>query len=457
MAETVLKTIFQVRRDLDTNWAASTYVLRDGEPAFSIDTGIFKVGDGSKTWKDLDPINDKTTIETIVETIETIEGKVTSLEEITGSGSSSTGVSLLDRIKTLEKELGLGEESGETSSILERIEAIEKVLYTTGEEGLDTVVDLIKYVEDHGATTDAIIKKLNTIEEGAQVNTIESIIFNGKKVEIVDKEANIELPTANLETLGTVKSSTGANKVNVSNDGTMKVSKISTTSLVTPVGITLVFDSGSATEDTDDYDTVIGDIPYASLADAVNAADNGDVVTLSKDVNLGTDDIDHLVVDAENVTIDLGNHTVTANGSNGAIKVEGGVTVLEGENGAVNATLGSDAYSMAVWADDGLVVINNGTYTNATDGSERGTDLVYASGTATIEINGGTFIAAKPEWTLNCKDVDYKAGTAKIVVKGGRFYQFDPANNKTEGNGTNYVAEGYKSTKDGDYYVVTAL
>ena len=66
-------------------------------------------------------------------------------------------------------------------------------------------------------------------------------------------------------------------------------------------------------------------------------------------------------------------------------------------------------------------------------------------------------MAAKPEWTLNCKDADYKAGTANIIVKGGRFYKFDPANNNTEGPGTNYVAEGYQSIKDGDYYVVTPI
>ena len=45
-----------------------------------------------------------------------------------------------------------------------------------------------------------------------------------------------------------------------------------------------------------------------------------------------------------------------------------------------------------------------------------------------IELNGGTFEAAKPEWTLNVKDVDYKAGTAKIIVRGGSFKNFDPAN-----------------------------
>jgi hypothetical protein len=171
---------------------------------------------------------------------------------------------------------------------------------------------------------------------------------------------------------------------------------------------------------------------------------------------MGAGDNDHLVVKSENVTIDLGGKALTANGSSGAVKVEGGITTLDGI-GAVNGTLGSDNYSMAVWADNGTVVINGGTYKNETDGSVRGTDLIYASGNGCIEINGGIFEAAKPEWTLNVKDVDYKAGTAKIIVKGGSFKGFDPANNNAEGAGTNFVAEGYKSVFENGYYDVKPI
>ena len=67
------------------------------------------------------------------------------------------------------------------------------------------------------------------------------------------------------------------------------------------------------------------------------------------------------------------------------------------------------------------------------------------------------FEAAKPEWTLNVKDADYKAGTAKIVVKGGSFKGFDPANNKAEGAGTSFVADGYESVLEGEYYVVKPM
>lgn len=302
--------------------------------------------------------------------------------------------------------------------------------------------------------TDALLNKLERIEDKAQVNVVENISVGGSILDVVNKI--IDIPIANLDRAGVVKSSTGANKVNVSNSGEMSVNKVSAHSIFVPIGDELILDGGGANKETPIYPTRIGNIGYNNITEAVNCADNGDIVTLQEDVNMGTGDYDHLVVNSENVTIDLGGKAITANGSNGAVKVEGGVATLDG-TGTVQSTLGSDNYSMAVWAENGTVVINDGIYKNETDGSDRGTDLIYASGTGCIEINGGVFEAAKPEWTLNVKDADYKAGTAKIIVKGGSFKGFDPANNNSEGAGTNFVADGYKSELEGEYYVVRPI
>ena len=142
-----------------------------------------------------------------------------------------------------------------------------------------------------------------------------------------------------------------------------------------------------------------------------------------------------------------------ANGSDGAIWVKDGAQLtINGTNETnVHATIGIDKYSMAVWAkaNGTKVVINGGYYTNETDGSSRGTDLIYASDGAQIEINGGKFEAAKTEWTLNCKDNT----TSKIIVKGGSFYNFDPSNTSV-GEGEIVVPKGYGVVKDGDWYTV---
>lgn len=298
----------------------------------------------------------------------------------------------------------------------------------------------------------------HAISEHAPVNAQENVIEIFKMVDepIPVKEKSVTIPVASATSYGAVKSSSGANQVTVAADGTMRAGVISTSSLKVPIGETLVLNGGAADGSDPVYPTRIGNIGYDSVAEAVADANPGDVVSLMGAVDLGAGDNDHLVVAAENVTLDLSEGTMTANGSSGAINVTGGMTTITGD-GTVTATLGSDAYSMAIWASSGNVVIDGGTFQNATDGSVRGTDLIYASGDAQIEINGGTFIAAKPEWTLNCKDADYRSGSANIIVKGGRFYKFDPANNATEGAGTNYVADGYQSVKDGDYYVVKPI
>lgn len=42
-----------LRNDTSTNWAASSLVLEKGEVGFDTDLHIFKVGDGTKTWKEI--------------------------------------------------------------------------------------------------------------------------------------------------------------------------------------------------------------------------------------------------------------------------------------------------------------------------------------------------------------------------------------------------------------------
>ena len=79
-------------------------------------------------------------------------------------------------------------------------------------------------------------------------------------------------------------------------------------------------------------------------------------------------------------------------------------------------------------------------------------DLIYATDSATIEINGGTFKAVTPANTLNVLDKD--RGKAKIIVKGGSFYKYDPSHPTSENEV--FVADGYKVVQEGDWYKVVA-
>lgn len=138
----------------------------------------------------------------------------------------------------------------------------------------------------------------------------------------------------------------------------------------------------------------------------------------------------------------------------GVFTVTNGTLTLNGK-GTING-LGKNDWSMAVWAkENGKVIINDGYFTNigakSTNDSEH-FDLIYASGNAQIEINGGEFKCETPKWTLNIKDKD--RATASIIVKGGKFHGFNPTDCEVEGPNTNFVAPGYKVVEEDGIFIV---
>ena len=139
----------------------------------------------------------------------------------------------------------------------------------------------------------------------------------------------------------------------------------------------------------------------------------------------------------------------------GVFTVTNGTLTLDGK-GIIDG-LGKNDWSIAVWAkENGKVIINNGYFTNvgakSVEDSEH-FDLIYASGNAQVEINGGEFKCETPKWTLNIKDKD--RATASIVVKGGKFHGFNPSDCASEGPNTNFVAPGYKVVEtDGIFEVM---
>lgn len=58
-----VKAIIQFRRGTEAEWIEKNPLLREGEPALSIDKDKIKVGDGIHHWLDLDYLNSKETID----------------------------------------------------------------------------------------------------------------------------------------------------------------------------------------------------------------------------------------------------------------------------------------------------------------------------------------------------------------------------------------------------------
>ena len=203
----------------------------------------------------------------------------------------------------------------------------------------------------------------------------------------------------------------------------------------------------------------IGDVKYDTLQAAITAAQDtkdGATITLLTDINTSS----YYEVKGENpVTIDLAGHNITGSGISGlfyvtakgdlTIKGEGTVTAVE-DNGA----------AMAVWVRSPIakVTLEGGTYTQQiSNTTDPHFDLIYVE-RGNVYVKGGTYKGVTPDWTLNCYDEHYQSKEANIEVTGGTFVGFDPANNKAEGENTNFVPAGYVSNvnEDGSYTVVPA-
>ena len=203
----------------------------------------------------------------------------------------------------------------------------------------------------------------------------------------------------------------------------------------------------------------IGDVKYDTLQAAITAAQDtkdGATITLLKNINTES----YYMVNGENpVTIDLAGHNITGSGISGLfyVTVKGDLTI-KGE-GTVTAVEDNKA-AMAVWVRSSFakVTLEGGTYTQQiTNTADPHFDLIYVE-RGNVYVKGGTYKGFTPDWTLNCKDDYYQSKEANIEVTGGTFVGFDPANNKAEGENTNFVPAGYVSTKGADgNFVVTEV
>ena len=214
------------------------------------------------------------------------------------------------------------------------------------------------------------------------------------------------------------------------------------------IGITVYATQDTVENDSfgNTYDENATYYPVIDLASLKDAIKNGGNVAVDADVAVsGVDNMANRTIISKPTTLQL-NKKITSPyemGNNNtnftALIVAADTTINAGEDGGIDTQGG--AYGINVLSGANLV-INGGTYYGG------GTAVQVQKGTVTI--NGGHF-AVEPfsdvrygyNFLLNCIDAAYKDGTANIIVKGGTFVNFNPANCKAEGEGTNFVAEGY--------------
>lgn len=147
-------------------------------------------------------------------------------------------------------------------------------------------------------------------------------------------------------------------------------------------------------------------------------------------------------------TLNLNGKTITTTANtttNPSIMVRGTQQFTIQGSGTLNA---NGHIVIEANGENAVITLGGTSFGRPTYVTNREGELIYCY-LGTINITNGVFRNdnENKKFLLNCYDANYQNGTAKIVVTGGKFYDFDPANNTSEGEGTSYVPEGYVSVE----------
>lgn len=189
------------------------------------------------------------------------------------------------------------------------------------------------------------------------------------------------------------------------------------------------------------FNTLMNNNGTVKLTDDVTTGRFGPGITAKNTVKLNLNSNDLTVTglttsSAQPAIMSRGTQNITIYGK-GTIDAGGGVCIeANGVDSVINLT-----GSTTVYQND-----------------RSGAELIYCYA-GTINITNGTFknLGENKGYMLNCYDANYAAGKANIIVTGGKFYDFNPADNKAEGEHTSFVPEGYhvETSTDGESTVYT--
>ena len=191
---------------------------------------------------------------------------------------------------------------------------------------------------------------------------------------------------------------------------------------------------------------------YHSISAAMEDAVDGDTLTILCDQRTTADPADEqTVILNKNITLDLNGKTIYGwDPQTTLFQIEADVTITG--NGTVDTEYFANGQAFEVGSADGSVAgsltIENGTFIS---------DKTIASvKNGNLEIKGGYYEATpytdengvdyERNYTLTVDDTAAE-GSASIIVTGGTFYGFNPKNNISQGDNTNFVHEDY-STKN---------
>ena len=187
---------------------------------------------------------------------------------------------------------------------------------------------------------------------------------------------------------------------------------------------------------------------YPTLQAAIDAAQDGETVTLLTDVEQNT----QLTIN-KNITLGLNGKTIKntadiwGDNANAILSIKKDAKVTITGNGTIDAKE-NDCYTIDVVKGD--LTIENGTF--------YGNISVVQVQEGTLSVKGGTFDLhqkweGSSKYLFNCIDEAYVDGSANVAISGGTFVGFDPnvsPEQKVDGKTPSFAAPGAGVTKNED-------
>lgn len=282
---TILKTVFQFRRAMASEWEANkTVIPAAGEPCFVIDKGILKIGDGTTTFENLEPINgakvevaadgksivmsDGTfqlmgfdaaeagaqprkaadgTIEWIVPSTETVEGlqstvsglqsDVTALQKIVGTAEEGVDP-LAVRVKTVEDAISTLNGDATVEGSVKKVVADEINAFATkinDDEVINTYKELIDYAAEHKGEATAMAGDITTLKGLVGTTSVEDQIAAAVADKVTAEEGKSLVDDTLIAKLESLAEDAQANTIEVIKVGDT-VLDIANKQVVIPVG-----------------------------------------------------------------------------------------------------------------------------------------------------------------------------------------------------------------------------
>lgn len=285
------------------------------------------------------------------------------------------------------------------------------------------------------------IKYDDTAAAGQKPQTLKVTAKNAESITIVAPDTHVEV---NGVTVGTLTATTSGSTIVVGKD-------VKITTLNIEQGAAEIY--GNVSKIVKGVNAGVVTWYVDDAANFETALNNADKVVLIADIDLvktaSLKSGKTVVLDANGKTVyntsDLWDKPSKSDCNWSLVSVKGGKLTITG-NGTFAAKK-DDCYPVDVQDEESAVTIENGVFVGNIHAVYVESGVAYVNG-GKYSVRQKYSVESKADgFVLNCYDKNREKGTAKILVSGGEFANFNPGDCWAEGEHTDFLAEGYASTR----------